>query len=85
MATAFGGGIATVRNPGILHSMRGVQRSYPVQSRLDYLKRICKYSAVALPLNLPLVNGIGRKPETEPELDTLTLMHMGGSSSGHSR
>ena len=56
VATAFGGGIATVRNPGVLNEMRALQGSYAVQSRWDYLKRVIKYSAVAIPLNVPAIN-----------------------------
>lgn len=56
VSTAFGGGIATVRNAAVLREMRAIQSEYPVQSRWDYLKRILKYSAVAVPLNVPAVN-----------------------------
>jgi hypothetical protein len=46
VATAFGGGIATVRHRPTLAWMRDRQARYPVQSSLDYLKRVLKYAAV---------------------------------------
>ena len=45
-ATALGGGMLAVRHPELLRKMRQRQDCYPVQSRVDYLKRVLKYAAL---------------------------------------
>ena len=43
-ATALGGAMATVRDPGLLGRMREVHRRWPAQPRLEYFRRVIKYS-----------------------------------------
>jgi dTDP-4-amino-4,6-dideoxygalactose transaminase len=51
-ATALGGAMLTVRNPGLLGRMRSMQRRWPVQRRAAHLKRIAQ-TAVFVALTRP--------------------------------
>lgn len=51
--TAFGGAIAKVRDAELYNQMLQLQETYPVQSRLQYLYKVCKYSVVYILLNCP--------------------------------
>jgi perosamine synthetase len=53
--TAFGGGIAKVRDSEIYAKMLNVQQGDPVQPQLEYLKKVLKYAFVYLFLNSPSV------------------------------
>ena len=45
-ATALGGGILRFRDPTLRNAVRELQDRWPVQSRLRFLVRICKYSVL---------------------------------------
>ena len=51
-ATALGGAMLTVRNPGLLGRMRSIQQRWPVQRRAAHLKRIVQ-TAVFVALTRP--------------------------------
>lgn len=55
-ATALGGAILRVRDPGLLKHLAELQRDYPVQSRRAYLNRLLKYAAFCS-LSAPSVYG----------------------------
>ena len=54
--TALGGAVVRVRDEGLRLQMATLQRSYPVQSRVTYLKRLLKYATFWL-LAQPIVYG----------------------------
>lgn len=45
-----------VKDASLYDKMSELQRSYPVQSRLEYLKKVVKYSMLYLVLNKPQIN-----------------------------
>jgi perosamine synthetase len=57
-ATAFGGAMLTVRDPALLDRMRRIHRTWPVQTRPYYLRRLLKYAALK-PLEYRASYGLG--------------------------
>lgn len=53
--TAFGGGIAKVRDSEIFAKMLDIYKGDPVQPQLEYLKKVLKYAFVYMFLNCPRV------------------------------
>ena len=47
-ATALAGAVLTVRDPDLLQRMRSRSRSYPLQSRSSYFRRILGYSGIKI-------------------------------------
>ena len=47
-ATAFGGALARVADPGLLVRMKEVAADYPVQPRSEYLRRVIKYGLLGI-------------------------------------
>ncbi|MFD7664521.1 DegT/DnrJ/EryC1/StrS family aminotransferase [Streptomyces sp. NPDC059788] len=56
-ATALGGAVAVVRNPGLLATMRALHQEWPVQGPGDQARRIAKYTALALLTARPVYTG----------------------------
>ena len=56
-ATAFGGGLVRVRDPGVLARMRQLQATWPVQTRAAFAGRVARSAALVL-LQHPLVYGL---------------------------
>ena len=56
-ATALGGGILQVRDPGLLAAMRLIQDTYPVQGERAYLNRVAKFAALKV-ITAPFVFGL---------------------------
>lgn len=50
-ATALGGAVMRVRDPGLRARMADIQQGYPVQSRRAYFKRLAKYALFRLLLS----------------------------------
>jgi dTDP-4-amino-4,6-dideoxygalactose transaminase len=66
-ATALGGAVVRVRDADLRSRMNELQRNYPVQTRVAYLKRLAKYAAFRLlckPFNYGLMvrvfNALGK-------------------------
>ncbi|MFI0258053.1 DegT/DnrJ/EryC1/StrS family aminotransferase [Streptomyces sp. NPDC017056] len=57
-ATALGGAVAVVRDPGLLDSMRALHRAWPVQGRDAQAGRIAKYALLAVLTSRPLYTGL---------------------------
>lgn len=55
-ATAFGGGLARVADPGLLTRMREEVAGYPAQPRGEYLRRVIKYGSLGI-AGIPSVFG----------------------------
>jgi hypothetical protein len=55
--TALGGGIVYVRLPGVAAQMRDLRRTWPRQSRREYLARTLRFSALQV-LAVPIVYGL---------------------------
>jgi perosamine synthetase len=55
--TALGGAVVRVRDATLRARMAGLQRKYPVQSRLAYLRRLLKYAGFWMLCN-PMVYGL---------------------------
>jgi len=53
--TAFGGAIAKVRSKDLYEKMLHLYQSDPVQSRMEYLKKIIKYAIVYMFLDCPRI------------------------------
>lgn len=53
--TAFGGAIAKVRNTATFEKMERLYESYPLQTHMEYLKKVLKYSLVYILLNCPSI------------------------------
>jgi perosamine synthetase len=45
-ATSLAGGIVRTRDPELLARMRAIHERWPIQSRLDQFKRLCKYGTM---------------------------------------
>lgn len=45
-ATALGGALVSVRDPGLLQRMRSLQETQPIQPRREYAERLLKYAAL---------------------------------------
>ncbi|MDP8937397.1 MAG: DegT/DnrJ/EryC1/StrS family aminotransferase, partial [Actinomycetota bacterium] len=56
-ATAFGGGLVRVRDPGVLAGMRRMQATWPVQTRAAFARRVARFAALVL-LQHPIVYGL---------------------------
>jgi dTDP-4-amino-4,6-dideoxygalactose transaminase len=56
-ATALGGGLARVGDPGVLGRMREHAASYPLQTRFDFFSRCLKYGLLGM-VGMPVVFGI---------------------------
>jgi dTDP-4-amino-4,6-dideoxygalactose transaminase len=56
-ATALGGAMLRVRDPGLLQRVRARQAAYPVQKRRSYLCRLLKYAAFKA-LSYPVAYGM---------------------------
>ncbi|WP_167538327.1 DegT/DnrJ/EryC1/StrS family aminotransferase [Streptomyces albofaciens] len=57
-ATALGGAVAVVRNPGLLAAMRALHREWPVQTRDAQARRVAKYALLALLTTRPVYTGL---------------------------
>jgi len=55
VCTAFGGGIARVRNANIAENMRRIQRGWDIQTRTTFFAKCLKVTLTMLPLNVPQV------------------------------
>ena len=69
VATAFGGGVAVVRDPEIGGMMRSMHSFYPQQKRSNYAWKLLKYSAVALPMNVQSLNRNARRLSGALDID----------------
>ena len=58
-ATAMGGGVVIVRDPGILEKMRTDLQKYPTFSESDYVERLFRYSIVMFLVNNPFITKAG--------------------------
>lgn len=47
-ATALGGALATVRDASLRRRMRAIESTWPVATRADFLRRLLKYSGIAI-------------------------------------
>ncbi|MFH8345633.1 DegT/DnrJ/EryC1/StrS family aminotransferase [Streptomyces sp. NPDC018045] len=56
-ATALGGAVAVVRDPGLLASMRALHREWPLQGQGDQARRVAKYALLALLTTRPVYTG----------------------------
>lgn len=52
-ATAFGGGLARVRDAALRLRMRAANAAYPVQTRGEYARKVARYLSAAAVLNTP--------------------------------
>ncbi|MFH8408303.1 DegT/DnrJ/EryC1/StrS family aminotransferase [Streptomyces sp. NPDC018019] len=57
-ATALGGAVAVVRNPGLLAAMRALHREWPVQGQDAQARRVAKYALLALLTARPVYTGL---------------------------
>jgi perosamine synthetase len=55
--TAFGGGIAVVRDAAVLAQMRALHSSYATRTKTEMLHKLAKYSVVMAFLNVPVLSG----------------------------
>ncbi|MFK8845688.1 DegT/DnrJ/EryC1/StrS family aminotransferase [Streptomyces sp. Ac-502] len=57
-ATALGGAVAVVRDPGLLTVMRALHREWPVQRQDARARRVAKYALLALLTTRPVYTGV---------------------------
>ncbi|MEU7190991.1 DegT/DnrJ/EryC1/StrS family aminotransferase [Streptomyces sp. NPDC045369] len=57
-ATALGGAVAVVRDPGLLTAMRALHQEWPVQRQDAQARRVAKYALLALLTTRPVYTGV---------------------------
>jgi perosamine synthetase len=57
IATAFGGAMVRVKDAHTLKEMRRIHDTYPVLSRMSFLKKVCRNTALLAVLNNPPIVG----------------------------
>ena len=55
--TAFGGGIAVVKDKKLCEAMRAAYANFPIRSNAEMISKFFKYLVVAILINVPLITG----------------------------
>lgn len=73
-ATALAGGVMRVKDPGLCVRLRSNHEQWPLQRRLDYFNRLCKYGTLKF-FGAPWIYGAARKGASLVTGDVDKMIH----------